>query len=150
MIYNDYPVLVYCLCFCVDVLCMFFSVCRLIALAFSAAIGITFLVLGCALFQNWWPMFVLFFYFLSPVPTVIARRLSGSLDSSSSALIELCIFLTVGIVISAIGLPVVLARTSVIQWGACGLVLAGNVVVFLTILGYFFVFGNEDLDYSSW
>lgn len=122
----------------------------LIALAFSAAIGITFLVLGCALFQNWWPMFVLFFYFLSPVPTVIARRLSGSLDSSSSALIELCIFLTVGIVISAIGLPVVLARTSVIQWGACGLVLAGNVVVFLTILGYFFVFGNEDLDYSSW
>lgn len=59
-------------------------------------------------------MFVLFFYFLSPVPTVIARRLSGSLDSSSSALIELCIFLTVGIVISAIGLPVVLARTSVV------------------------------------
>lgn len=51
MIYNDYPVLVYCLCFCVDVICMFFSVCRLIALAFSAAIGITFLVLGCALFQ---------------------------------------------------------------------------------------------------
>ena len=59
-------------------------------------------------------MFVLFFYFLSPVPTVISRRLSGSLDSSSSALIELCIFLTVGIVVSAVGLPIVLARTSVV------------------------------------
>ena len=57
---------------------------------------------------------MLFFYFLSPVPTVISRRLSGSLDSSSSALIELCIFLTVGIVVSAVGLPIVLARTSVV------------------------------------
>jgi hypothetical protein len=37
-----------------------------------------------------------------------------------------------------------------IDWGACALVLAGNIIVFLTILGYFFVFGNEDLDYSSW
>ena len=37
-----------------------------------------------------------------------------------------------------------------IQWGACGLVLAGNTVVFLTILGYFFVFGNDDFDYSMW
>ena len=37
-----------------------------------------------------------------------------------------------------------------IDWGACALVLAGDLVVFLTILGYFFVFGNEDMDYSSW
>ncbi|KAJ8306116.1 hypothetical protein KUTeg_016661 [Tegillarca granosa] len=124
----------------------------MIALAFSAAIGVTFLVLGCALpqFQNWWPMFVLFFYFLSPIPTVISRRMSANFDSASSACVELSIFLTTGIVISALGLPVILAHTGVIQWGACGLVIAGNVVVFLTILGYFFVFGNEDLDYSMW
>ncbi|CAC5379559.1 unnamed protein product [Mytilus coruscus] len=87
-------------------------------MAFAAAVGVTFLVLGCALYDNWWPMFVLIFY--------------------------ICI------VISAIGLPVVLAHVDTIDWGACALVLAGNLVVFLTILGYFFVFGNEDLDYSSW
>ena len=121
----------------------------LIGLAF---LGITFLVLGCALpqYNNWWPMFVLFFYILSPVPSIISRRLANSLDSASSACAELCIFLTTGIVISSLGLPLVLAHTSVIQWGACALVLCGNIVVFLTILGYFHVFGSDDFDYSAW
>ena len=119
-------------------------------MAFAAAVGVTFLVLSCALYDNWWPMFVLIFYFLSPLPTVISRRLADSLDTASSACVELAIFLTTGIVISAIGLPLVLAHVSAIDWGACALVLAGNIIVFLTILGYFFVFGNEDLDYSSW
>ncbi|XP_046548547.1 leptin receptor gene-related protein-like [Haliotis rubra] len=125
---------------------------KLIGLAFTAAIGITFLLLGCALpqFNNWWPMFVLFFYCLCPVPTVIARRLASSFDSASSACTELSIFVTTGIVVSSIGLPVILAHTGIIQWGACGLVLSGNVIVFLTILGYFYVFAGDDFDYSMW
>ena len=60
-------------------------------------------------------MFVLFFYVLSPVPTIIARRLADNFDSSSNACVELCIFLTTGIVISSIGLPIVLAHTSVVS-----------------------------------
>ncbi|XP_067678667.1 leptin receptor gene-related protein-like [Haliotis asinina] len=95
-------------------------------------------------------MFVLFFYFLCPVPTVISRRLANSFDSASSACTELCIFLTTGIVVSSIGLPVILAHTGIIQWGACGLVLSGNVIVFLTILGYFYIFAGDDFDYSMW
>lgn len=127
----------------------------LIALAFSASLGITLLVLGCALpqFNNWWPMFVVIFYILSPLPITIARRYADSVEASS-ALIEFCLFMTAGIVISAYGLPVVLAHTplhaSVISWGACALVMAGNTVVFLTILGYFYVFNNDDFDYNMW
>ncbi|KAL4236455.1 Leptin receptor overlapping transcript-like 1 [Mactra antiquata] len=125
---------------------------RLIGLAFLAAVGITLLVLGCALdaYQNWWPMFVLIFYFLVPVPTIISRRMSNSFDTASSACMELCIFLTTGIVISCMSLPIILARASVIEWGACALAVSGSIVVFLTILGYFYVFANEDLDYSMW
>ena len=64
----------------------------------------------CLLDSNWWPMFVLLFYFLAPVPYIIAKRYAETLESSS-AFVEMCIFLTTGIVVSAYGLPVVLAHT---------------------------------------
>lgn len=65
--------------------------------------------------SNWWPMFVLFFYVLSPIPTIIAKRLADSYDSPSSACVELCVFVTTGIVISSIGLPIVLAHTEIVS-----------------------------------
>lgn len=58
----------------------------------------------------YWPLFVLIFYVLSPIPTFISRRLSDDADSSSSACRELAYFLTTGIVVSSFGLPIVLAR----------------------------------------
>lgn len=59
--------------------------------------------------SNWWPMFVLVFYALSPVPTLIARRFADAVEMSS-VLIEICVFITSCIVVSAYGLPLVLAR----------------------------------------
>ena len=52
---------------------------------------------------------MLFFYLLSPLPTIIAKRYAESVEASS-ALIEMSIFITSGIVISAYGLPIVLAH----------------------------------------
>ena len=40
--------------------------------------------------------------------------------------------------------------TTVIDGGACGLVLAANSVMFLTILGFFLAFDSEDVEYSVW
>ena len=49
------------------------------------------------------------FYVLAPIPTLITRRFSDSLQTSS-ALKEACAFFTTGIVLSAFALPIVLAR----------------------------------------
>ncbi|KAL9951484.1 hypothetical protein ACROYT_G044152 [Oculina patagonica] len=119
----------------------------IIALSFSGAIGVLFVVLGCALkeYGIWWPMFVLFFYALAPVPTVIAKRWSEDFSSNASNVLkETAMFLTSGIVISAFGLPLVLAHTGIIKWGAFALVSSGNVFIFFTILAYFLVFSGED------
>merc|ERR1712212_768013 len=40
--------------------------------------------------------------------------------------------------------------TTVIEGGACGLVVTANAVMFLTILGFFIAFDSEDVEYSVW
>ena len=38
-----------------------------------------------------------------------------------------------------------------ITWGACGLVMTGNAVIFLTIFGFFVVFGGgDDFSWEQW
>jgi len=126
----------------------------LVLLAFLGSVGMTLVVLGCALYgPSWWPFFVTIFYVLAPLPTMIARRYQDDVGSSNACK-ELALFLTAGIVISAYGLPIILSRAPfdapVIQLGACLLVLFGNTVVFLTILGFFIAFDSDDDGYSMW
>uniref|UniRef100_A0A4W4F9V0 Leptin receptor gene-related protein n=1 Tax=Electrophorus electricus TaxID=8005 RepID=A0A4W4F9V0_ELEEL len=105
----------------------------------------------CHSHRVYWPLFVLIFYVLSPLPHFIASRCSDNTDSSSNACRELAHFLTTGIVVSAFGLPIILARKEVVKWGACGLVMAGNGVIFLTILGFFLIFGGgDDFSWEQW
>ena len=60
--------------------------------------------------SRWWPFFVVIFYLLAPIPTLISRRYTDD-TGSSSALKEACAFFTTGIVLSAFALPIVLARS---------------------------------------
>merc|ERR1719167_1263466 len=109
---------------------------RLVALAFSGSIGLLFLFLACALpeFNAWWPLFVLIFYLLAPVPSLMSRRLSE--DSLGG---------------TAFAHPIVLARVGAIYGGACALVIVGNIIMFTTIWGFFKAFDNEDgFEYSTW
>ncbi|KAJ2948519.1 hypothetical protein O0L34_g7770 [Tuta absoluta] len=112
----------------------------------------TFVILACALpnYNVWWPFFVVLFYILSPIPTMIARRHSDVTGGSSSPCMEAAIFITMGFIISCFALPIVLYRASIIASGACYLTLAGNVIVYLTILGFFTIFDMDDNDYAMW
>ncbi|XP_023289146.1 leptin receptor gene-related protein [Orussus abietinus] len=116
----------------------------------------TFVILGCALpaYQVWWPFFVVLFYILAPIPTILARRYTEDPANGSNPCLELAIFFTMGFVISSFALPIVLARSPVnnpvIQWGACYLTLAGNVVVYLTLVGFFMTFDQDDAEYNPW
>ncbi|XP_075676753.1 leptin receptor overlapping transcript-like 1 isoform X1 [Dermatophagoides pteronyssinus] len=124
---------------------------ELVVLAFLGSVGMTLVILSCAsptFGAVWWPFFVVIFYFLSPIPVLIANRYMENTNVYSSAAKDVALFFTAIIVISAYGLPIVLARAPpenpTIVPGACVLVLLGNTVVFLTILGFFFSFTNDE------
>ncbi|XP_029041055.1 leptin receptor gene-related protein isoform X1 [Osmia bicornis bicornis] len=127
----------------------------LVILAFAGSIGMTFVILGCALpaYKIWWPFFVVLFYVLAPIPTIIARRYTDDYGSNSNPCLELAIFITMGFVVSSFALPMVLARSPandpVIHWGACYLTLAGNVVVYLTLVGFFITSDQDDTYYNT-
>lgn len=65
-------------------------------------------------YSKYWPLFLLFFYILAPIPYCISRRVVDDTDSASNACKELALFLTTGIVVSAFGLPIVFARAEVV------------------------------------
>ncbi|XP_059060767.1 leptin receptor gene-related protein isoform X2 [Achroia grisella] len=124
----------------------------LVSLAFLGSIGMTFVILACALpqYKIWWPFFVVLFYVLCPIPTMIARRHSDSTGGTNSPCMEAAIFITMGFIVSSFALPIVLTRAEAIQLGACCLTIAGNVIVYLTILGFFTIFDMDDSDYTMW
>ncbi|XP_030851931.1 leptin receptor gene-related protein isoform X2 [Strongylocentrotus purpuratus] len=132
------------------------GIASLVGLAFSASMGILMIVLACAIpgfGQVWWPMFVLVFYILCPIPMLISKRLasSDSIGATSSALQELCVFLTSGIVMSAYGLPMVLMHVGTLTYQALLLVLFGNTWSFITILIFFRIFRqDDDFEFQAW
>lgn len=124
----------------------------LVGLAFAGSIGMTLLILGCALPNVWWPFFVLIFYLLAPMPTVIAQRCIDHSSGQNGNIMDPAIFMTMGCVVSAFALPIVLARAPgvIITMTSCYLTIMGNVVIFLTILGFFMIFQQDDSDYNMW
>ncbi|XP_076380326.1 leptin receptor gene-related protein [Megalopta genalis] len=116
----------------------------------------TLVILGCALptYKVWWPFFVVLFYVLALVPTTIARRCTYYAGNSNNPCLELAVFITMGFLVSSFALPIVLSRSPAdsptIQPGACYLILVGNIVVYLTLVGFFVTFEPEDNAYSTW
>ncbi|CAF0716543.1 unnamed protein product [Adineta steineri] len=119
-----------------------------VLLAFLASIGLTLLILGCALSNyNWWPTFVIIFYVLCPIPLMIGRQCTSSGGygmSDNSPCIDLMWFLTSAIVISAFGLPAVLYRAAIIKIGSMAFVMAANTLIFITVTIYFMTFDSDD------
>jgi hypothetical protein len=79
----------------------------LIGMALTGTLGMLLLFLACALpfFSVWWPMFVVVFYLLSPMPLALIRLLKNRewMDEENHVAVEVAYFVSACIVVSAFG-----------------------------------------------
>ncbi|KAG9509118.1 hypothetical protein GZH46_02372, partial [Fragariocoptes setiger] len=122
-------------------------------LALAGCIGMTLIILACSLKQpaNWWPAVMVIFYIISPFPIIISRRTfgDGGFGGQSNPAREWAYFITTGIVLSALALPIVMANVGTIHFVSSCLSLASSVFFFGTILVFCLQFQSDD-DYSMY
>lgn len=89
----------------------------LLVMGFIASLGITFEVLACVKNNGtFWPLLVVLFYILLPIPMIMARRtiketMIGINDGSGKKVRDFSLFVTAGIMVSSVALPMVMARS---------------------------------------
>ncbi|OAD75849.1 hypothetical protein PHYBLDRAFT_158151 [Phycomyces blakesleeanus NRRL 1555(-)] len=122
----------------------------IIGLAFVLAIGFLFVILSCALYNNWWPLLVVATYVLAPLPNEIFGRCSeehGSElwndDDNSSSFTDAGRFITGILIVTGFCLPFVLAHAEVITVPAMIMSIIGGVLVYGTIIAYTHFFSRE-------
>jgi hypothetical protein len=91
----------------------------LIGLGLLATLGLTFLVLSCALYGVWWPLLAIFAFVAVPLPLVFCVVRSGGSGGEDSRMAEdWSLFLTGALAAVAVGIFLELAKFAVIRWAA--------------------------------
>jgi len=118
----------------------------LLVLAFFVAIGIILDILACVLWMNWWPIFVIVFYTLAPLPNIVFAQCADPstsesfLDTRARSWKDTGFFITGILIFSGLGLPIVLYHSNVIELGQLLLALGGGVITYAAFVVYIHFF----------
>ncbi|KAG0280070.1 Vacuolar protein sorting-associated protein 55 [Linnemannia gamsii] len=103
--------------------------------------------MSCALYGNWWPLFVVATYVLAPLPNAVFGRYAGRDDMMSDyqgGIADAGYFLTGLMIITGFCLPVVLAHAGVITVPAMIMSISGGLLIYGTIISYSRFFSEEE------
>lgn len=114
-----------------------------LVLALLFCTGVLLQILGCALYNNWWPMLAALMYVLVPMPYLFFDTNGYTSSSVSSGWSDAGKFLTGFSAIGSIAIPAILAHAGRITTGALLMELSA-VVVLLSTAGTFAYFNERD------
>jgi len=92
-------------------------------------------ILSCVLYNNWWPMLFVLAYLLMPIPIVVIMRARGDgfLEAGSKNAQRWGEFFAAFVFSLIVGVPCILLRARVVEFGAVLMDLSGLVLVITTV-----------------
>ncbi|CAI5756152.1 unnamed protein product [Candida verbasci] len=133
---------------------------KIIFLSAFLASGFLLILLSCALFNNYKPLWVIFIFLIAPLPNLIANSIENARDYNfltfndynnqsnsqfnQSPLQEFCKFLTGLLIISGISLPLTFYHCGLIQFGSMLMSIIGGLIVYGDIIIFIWFFSNEE------
>lgn len=120
-----------------------------LVLALMFSVGVLLQILGCSLFNNWWPFLTAIMYVLVPMPYLFFGSNGESLYGSTmaSGWVDAGKFLTGFSAIGSIAIPAILAHAGIITTGALIMELAAALVLGSTIVAYDYFNSKDSFSY---
>ncbi|QLQ79230.1 hypothetical protein HG537_0B05770 [Torulaspora globosa] len=121
---------------------------KIISLSGFLALGFLLVILSCALFHNYYPLFDILIFLLAPIPNTLFSK-SGSdnanfMSDTPSNVQDTGNFLTGVFVTSGIALPVVFYHCQLIGALSCVMSMIGGLIIYTSIVVFSWFF------HSSW
>ncbi|CAI4045033.1 hypothetical protein SUVZ_10G2290 [Saccharomyces uvarum] len=125
---------------------------KIISLSGFLALGFLLVILSCALFHNYYPLFDILIFLLAPIPNTLFStgnqyHTSDFMSDSSNTGQDLAHFLTGMLVTSGVALPVVFYHCQLIGHLSCIMCMTGGLIIYSSIVIFKWFFKkdfNED------
>ncbi|CEP25003.1 Vacuolar protein sorting-associated protein 55 [Cyberlindnera jadinii] len=119
---------------------------KIIFLSGFLAAGFLLIILSCALWSNWYPLYVVGIFLLAPLPNTLFTRseFDDFMSDSSSNTNDFAKFITAFLVASGIALPLVLYHTRLVVLPATIMSTSGGLLIYTSIIVFTLFFQDSE------
>lgn len=125
---------------------------KIIFLSAFLATGFLLILLSCALWDNWKPLWVIFIFLIAPLPNIIGLSveyhrdnfLTFNNDNSPSTFEEACKYVTGLLIVSGVALPITLYHCRLIELGSTVMSILGGLIVYIDIIVFIWFFSEHE------
>lgn len=127
---------------------------KIIFLLAFLAFGFLLILLSCALYNNWHPLWVIAIFLVAPLPNIILSAVESNRDdfltfsndhgNTPTALEEFSKFLTGLLLVSGISLPLTFYHTNIIGLGSLVMSVLGGLIVYSDISVFIWFFSESE------
>lgn len=127
---------------------------KIIFLSAFLALGFLLILLSCALYNNYHPLWVILIFLIAPLPNILQLSVDASRDDflsfngggkpPSSPFAEFCKVLTGFLLVSGAALPIVFYHSRIIEFGSLVMSICGGVIVYSDIIAFIWFFSESE------